>query len=128
MPRAPKAARARVTTQEAGTNRRQDRRIPLSLDVAVPVLVRGFNGLQRGLARNVSERGMFLEVREPPPIGTEIEVTFAGPALTDALVLCGEVRHHVAWQVGGHRGLKGVGIRFLDKLEQVAVTHSGTYH
>ena len=60
------------------SDRRSSKRINLSLEVAVPVRVDSDHGPQRGLARNFSEGGMLLEVRDPPPIGTRVRVTIAG--------------------------------------------------
>lgn len=64
---------------------------------------------------------MLLEVADAPPIGSRVEVTLAGssgfPEGPDAVVLQGEVRHHMAWQYSHHQGTKtmrGVGIRFLE--------------
>jgi hypothetical protein len=108
--------------RRSGKDRRKDRRVRLSLEVAVPILVRGPDGLQRGLARNISEGGMLIEMRELPPIGAELEVTISGEKGTQdaptSVTLSGEVRHHVAWQHvvrGEMRTMKGIGVRFVDQ-------------
>jgi c-di-GMP-binding flagellar brake protein YcgR len=117
--------KAEAPERRTGRERRKDTRVPLSLDIALPVQVRGDNGFQRGLARNISEGGMLLEVGDAPPIGSMVEVTLAGPSGVaggpDAVVLHGEVRHHMAWQYSHHQGTKtmrGVGIRFLEAKNQ----------
>lgn len=110
-----------IDERRTGRERRRDTRVPLSLDIAMPIHVRGENGFQRGLARNISEGGMLLEVADAPPIGSEVEVTLAGssgfPDGPDAVVLRGEVRHHMAWQYSHHqetKTMRGVGIRFVE--------------
>ena len=102
------------------TERRRHPRIALSLDVATPVVLSGEGFQVRGLARNISEDGVLVEVPHAPPIGARVEVTFeAVPGSQQAgqsVALFGEVRHQVAWsfiQRGRPRGLRGVGIRFL---------------
>lgn len=112
------------TETPKGHERRASRRVCLNLDVAVPVLVRGPSGLLRGLARNISEGGMLIELADLPGIGARLEITFTGvPGSADApdpVTLHGEVRHQVAWQ-HAQRGqthmLKGVGVRFLEPSE-----------
>lgn len=87
----------------------------LSLDLAVPVLVRGLPGLQRGLVRNISDRGALVELSEAPPIGSEVEITLSGVHgsldAPESLTLTGYVQHHLAWQ---HRrgALRAVRVRF----------------
>ena len=68
---------------------------------------------------------MLIEVTEAPPIGSRVEVTIAGVEGSadspDAVVLTGDVRHHVAWQythVRDKQTMRGIGIRFLDPLEE----------
>lgn len=113
---------ATLPERRSGRDRRRDRRVRLSLEIAVPVRVSGpgFDG--RGMARNISEGGMLVELSEAPPIGMRVSVSFEGiRGSADApgpVELRGEVRHHMAWQYTA-RGmafqLKGVGIRFLDE-------------
>jgi hypothetical protein len=107
-----------------GHERRSSRRLSLNLDVAVPVLVRGPDGLLHGVARNISEGGMLIELAELPGIGARLEITIMGVAgsadAPDGVTLVGEVRHQLAWQhavQGRARLLKGVGVRFLEPAE-----------
>ncbi|MEO1334210.1 MAG: PilZ domain-containing protein, partial [Myxococcota bacterium] len=50
-------------------------RVPLEVPLAVPVHIRSELGFHRGLARNISEDGMLVELEETPPIGSRVEVT-----------------------------------------------------
>src|SRR3990167_3272410 len=104
-----------------GADRRRARRLRVSLEIAVPVTVRSEHVIARGLARNISEGGMLIELRQLPPIGSEIEITIAGVGgssdAPEAIRLLGEVRHHVAWQFAQDRStktLRGAGVRFLE--------------
>jgi hypothetical protein len=113
--------RQRAFERRTGEDRRESRRIPLSLDVAVPVVVRGPDGVQRGLARNISEGGMLVEMEELPALGQRLEVTFAGINGSCSLTLFGEVRHHVGWQhsaQGSTQMMRGIGLRFIDGTAQ----------
>lgn len=102
-------------------DRRDSKRIPLSLDVAVPVLIRGPDGVQRGLARNISEGGMLIEMEELPTLGHRLEIVFAGITGSCSVTLFGEVRHHVGWQHasnGTTHTMRGIGVRFIDGTVQ----------
>jgi hypothetical protein len=108
--------------RRTGRERRRDKRVRMNLEVAVPILVRGPDGLQRGLARNLSEGGMLIEMSELPAIGAQLEITITGihgsTDAPDSVTLTGEVRHHVGWQHvvrGQRRTMRGVGVRFIEK-------------
>lgn len=90
-----------------------------TFETSFPVLVRGDPGLQRGFARNISEGGMLVQLSELPPIGSPVEITFAGiDGSADApepFTLHGEVRHHHVYQYaqeGFPSQLRAAGIRF----------------
>ena len=107
--------------RRSGADRRSSKRIALTLDVAVPVLIRGPDGVQRGLARNVSEGGMLIEMEELPALGHRLEITFAGITGSCSVTLFGEVRHHVGWQhssQGTTMMMRGIGVRFIDGTVQ----------
>ena len=116
-----------ATLRPAPSERRSCRRIRLHLDTAVPVLVRSDVGVQWGLARNVSEGGMLIEIKTPAPIGTPVEIKLFGVQgsidAPDAVVMHAEVRHHVAWNFRGGPGrpsLTAIGVRFVEPREDVA--------
>lgn len=115
-----------ATQRPAPSERRSCRRIRLKLETAVPVMVRGDVGVQWGLARNVSEGGMLIELKTPPPIGSLVEIKLFGVQgsidAPDAVELHAEVRHHVAWNFSGPGVpvLTAVGVRFVEPREDYA--------
>jgi hypothetical protein len=75
--------------------------------------------VEKGLARNISEGGMLVQVDRMLPIGRRVEVTFSGK--TGQMTLDAEIRHQVAWQHSGgpdRRTMYGIGVRFLEKKEE----------
>jgi hypothetical protein len=108
---------APIESQPPVAERRRSRRLRLELETAVPVIVREDGCVQWGLVRNLSDGGMLIELTEPPPIGAALQIQIPGVRgsidAPDAVVLHGEVRHHVAWNFGGEgRGMHAVGVRF----------------
>lgn len=106
-----------VSERRSGDDRRRADRIRLTLETAVPVIVRSEGLVQWGVARNISEGGMLIEMTDAPSMGARVEVKLMGiHGSTDSpapAVLTGEVRHQVAWNFGD-RGLSAVGVRFVD--------------
>lgn len=87
----------------------------------MPVTVRTHSLVEQGLARNLSEGGMLIQLRELPPIGERLEITIHGVQgsadAPESVTLEGEVRHHLAWQYqarGQRKTMRGVGVRFVD--------------
>ena len=62
--------------------------------------------MTRGIARNISATGLFVETREPMPLGGRVRVTFTGEDGTEMTCLC-EVRYQVALSYG--RGAEATG-------------------
>ena len=95
----------------------EDRRAAPRLDKAFAVWLDGERGEARGVARNISEGGMFVETHDPQPIGSQVRVTF--PADGGEMVAVAEVRYvcHLLGRGGpgarGLRALRGMGVRFL---------------
>ncbi len=93
-----------------------DRRRNLRLDKVFTVYLTTPEGMTRGIGRNISARGMFVETREPIPLGGQIKVTFSGEDGTEMTCLC-EVRYQVALSYGkkdGNEGFsRGVGLRIV---------------
>ncbi|HUL59029.1 MAG TPA: PilZ domain-containing protein [Anaeromyxobacteraceae bacterium] len=95
----------------------EDRRSAPRLDKVFPVYLEGDRGGGRGVARNISEGGMFVETRAPHPIGSQVRVTF--PAEGGEMIAVGEVRYvcHLLGrgdaEATGIFALRGMGVRFL---------------
>ena len=118
----PKAAQ---DCSAASSDRRGCPRTSFDLPLAVPVIVRSDLGVHRGIARNISEGGMLVELEEAPPIGSTLEVTIGGgygrTGESEKVILTAEVRHQVAWSFIGPAGqdrLRGVGLRFVSMSAQ----------
>jgi hypothetical protein len=96
---------------------RQEKRRHLRLDQMFTVSLESVqHGPMRYLARNVSAGGMFLESREPLPLGSMVRVHFAMPDSDGEIVATGEVKNHYFLNFvdsTGARAITGMGIRFL---------------
>jgi PilZ domain-containing protein len=99
---------------------RAEKRESLRLDKVFPVWVTSseFGELQ-GVARNISQGGMFIETHEPMPLGATVRIHFAVPESDAEIVAMGEVKNHYFLNyhdAGGPRqeprSLSGMGIRF----------------
>ena len=105
--------RARREAEVAGAERREAAR----LDKVFRVYLEGEHGCGLGIARNISQGGMFVETRAPQPIGTQVRITF--PSESGNMLAVGEVRyvcHLLARGQGrapGPLALRGMGLRFL---------------
>lgn len=86
-------------------------------DKAFPVFVQSVRGIANGVGRNISREGMFIETRDPCPIGSEVRITFDAPGVDTSLVAVAEVRFqcflNYASPAGDQEGLRGIGVRFL---------------
>lgn len=83
------------------------------------------HGAQIYVARNVSEGGMFLESREPLPLGCAVLVHFSMPDGGGEIVARGEVKNHYFINYAdatGPRAVAGMGIRFV-KFEEESQVH-----
>ena len=99
-------------------DRRQDKR----LDKVFTVYISGAWGAAFGIARNISEGGMFIETCDPYPLGSRMQVTFALPNGETEMTAVGEVVHLCFLNrtaAGGRREIMvGMGVRFLNFLEK----------
>jgi len=98
------------------TEQEQDRRKSSRFDKAFTVYLTGDTGLARGIARNISEGGMFIETREPFRLGSRIWVTFTDDATGSELSALAEVRYQCFLTYAGPPGqnaLRGMGVRFV---------------
>ncbi len=87
------------------------------LDKAFPVYLEGDRGVASGVGRNITDAGMFVETREPFPLGTRVKVTFAAPQGGAEMTLEGEVRYqcyiNFARTGTGRAGMRGIGLKFV---------------
>jgi hypothetical protein len=100
----------------------KERRASIRFDKAFPVYLSGDEGVTRGIARNISDGGMFIETREPYRLGSRVKVTFLSPDATTEITMVGEVRYQCFLSYGGaaegESQLRGMGLRFVEVEEQ----------
>jgi len=86
-------------------------------DNAFPVHLSSVRGESSGVGRNITPEGMFIETREPCPLGTELRIEFDAGALGSQVIAVAEVRFQAflnfAGDAGSTNGLRGVGVRFV---------------
>jgi Tfp pilus assembly protein PilZ len=101
-------------------DRRRDRRF----DKVFSVYIAGAWGSAFGIARNISEGGMFIESSDPYPLGSRMQVTFYLPESDAEMTAEGEVVHlcFLNRTAGGgtREVLVGMGVRFTGFLQQEA--------
>jgi Tfp pilus assembly protein PilZ len=87
-------------------------------DKAFPVYLEGEAGNAAGVGRNISDTGMFVETREPFPLGSRVRVTFTAPNGGAEMVLEGEVRYqcfiNYARLDAVRAGMRGIGLKFVE--------------
>lgn len=93
-----------------------ERRRAQRLDKVFRVYLEGERGMGLGIARNISEGGMFVETRAPQPIGTQVRISF--PSDAGEMAAIAEVRyvcHLLGRTPSSELGLamRGMGVRFL---------------
>jgi hypothetical protein len=77
-------------------------------------------GDSRGVARNISEGGMYVEIIDPPPLGTVVTVHFRIPGSSEDIIARAEVKHHYCLNLttgGQPTAARGIGVRFIEFLE-----------
>ncbi len=105
-------AEAERPAPDGAERRRADR-----LDKVFPVWLEGDNGCGMGVARNISEGGMFVETGTPHPIGSQVRITF--PSHSGEMTAVAEVRYvcHLVGRPAAdaevHASVQGLGVRFL---------------
>jgi len=107
-----------------------ERRAATRLDKIFPVYTEGDRGGGMGVARNISEGGMFVETRDPPPLGSQVRITF--PSQGGEMTAVAEVRYvcHLLGRAGRdaevHAAVHGMGVRFL--YFEASADGLATYH
>ncbi len=93
-----------------------DRRRSLRFDKVFTVHLGTTEGVIRGVGRNISAEGMFVEAAEALPLGERVSVTFTGEDGTEITCFC-EVRYQVALSYGkkdGNEGFsRGMGLKIV---------------
>jgi hypothetical protein len=93
-----------------------EKRQHLRFDKVFPVRVESvLFGELPGVARNVSAGGIFIEMRDPLPLGARVRVSFLNPEETAEIVAVGEVKNHYFVnyvQDGATRSVSGMAVRF----------------
>jgi|SRR5690606_12831433 len=94
-----------------------ERRRSSRFDKVFPVYLVSQDGIGRGIARNISDGGMYIETRAPLPLGGQVSVRFVDDRFGVEITAASEVRHHLMLeysQAEGRMGaLRGMGVRFL---------------
>ena len=94
-----------------------EKREHLRFDKVFPVRVESILfGDAACVARNVSAGGIFLETREPLPLGSRIRICFLTPDESAEIVALGEVKNHYFLnfhQGGVQKAVSGMAVRFL---------------
>src|SRR5512147_3288399 len=94
-----------------------ERREAARLDKVFRVYLEGEHGCGLGIARNISQGGMFVETRSPQPIGSQVRITF--PSESGNMLAVAEVRYvcHLlargSSRAPGPLTMRGMGLRFL---------------
>ena len=94
-----------------------ERRAAPRLDKVFRVYLEGEHGMGLGVARNISEGGMFVETRVPHPIGSQVRITV--PSDSGEMTAVAEVRYvcHLMGRAPavqhGPLALRGMGVKFL---------------
>jgi hypothetical protein len=93
-----------------------EKRQYLRFDKVFPVHVESvLFGKLSGVARNVSAGGIFIEMRDPLPLGARVRISFLNPEETAEIVAVGEVKNHYFVnyvQGGATRSVSGMAVRF----------------
>ncbi len=101
-----------------------EQRQHLRFDKAFPVRVESILfGDMPCVARNVSAGGIFLETREPLPLGARVRVCFPIPFGDGEVVALGEVKNHYFInysQHGENKAISGMAVRFSSFEEESA--------
>jgi hypothetical protein len=91
-------------------------------DKAFPVFLGGDGGVASGVGRNITDAGMFIETREPFPLGTRVKVTFTSPQGGAEMTLEGEVRYQCFINFtradAARAGMRGIGLKFVPPQQQ----------
>ncbi len=98
-----------------GPERRRHARVPLKL----PVDYSSVDAFFAEFSANINEGGMFVEVEDPPEIGTLVQLQFRLPGREEAV----QVEGRIAWiSDGKDDSPPGVGVEFQNLSTEVRET------
>ena len=127
--------RERFFAMSSRTDKIEPERKPGSagrFDKAFPVFLEGERGVASGIGRNITDGGMFVETREPFPLGTRVKVTFSSPNGGAEMTLEGEVRYqcyiNFSRPDSTRAGMRGIGLRFVSPRQGNKPPRSGSVH
>jgi len=99
-----------------------ERRLQERFDKVFSVYIAGAWGSAFGIARNISEGGMFIETPDPYPLGSRMKITFTPQDDEFEMTAVGEVVHLCFMNrtaAGGQRRVMvGMGIRFVEFVHE----------
>jgi hypothetical protein len=85
-------------------------------DKAFPVHLETDRGVAGGIGRNITDTGMFVEMRDPFALGTRVRVTFSAPHGGAEMTLEAEVRYqcyiNFSRPDATRGGMRGIGLKF----------------
>lgn len=109
----PPSPTATAAKAKLGGEQRQHLRFDKVFPVRVESILFGEIGC---VARNVSAGGIFLETRDPLPLGARLRICFLTPDETGEVVAHGEVKNHYFINFndrGETRSVAGMAVRFV---------------
>ena len=113
----PRPVRRTRCPRRPGAGPAREKRQHLRFDKVFPVRVESILfGDAPCVARNVSAGGIFLETRDPLPLGARVRVCFLTPDETAEIVAVGEVKNHYFVnyvQDGVPKSVSGMAVRFI---------------
>lgn len=100
----------------------QDKRTSIRFLKVIPVSVSSSEHAEcQAIARNISVGGMLIEMFQPPPLGTLVDVHFRMPDSDADITVRAEVKNHYFfnyWEGGEPRRAQGMGVRFLAFVDE----------
>lgn len=98
----------------------RERRQSSRFDKVFPIYLTSHQGVCRGIARNISEGGIFIETRDPHPLGGRLTVSFTDDEAGVEISVVSEVRFQCVLEYGSQHGgpaaLRGMGLKFMEFL------------
>lgn len=101
--------------------RSRERRQSSRFDKVFPIYLTSAFGVCRGIARNISEGGIFIETTDPHPLGGRLTVSFTDDDAGVEISVVSEVRYQCVLEYASLQGaptaLRGMGLKFMEFLQ-----------